>query len=343
MPAFALTPVSSLSRSLNRFLCLILAGSCLLSALPVGAGDAQEGQKLLFAMSHAIRSLDYQGSFTYQHSGRTDTVRVFHAGGANERERLVSLNGPNRELVRNGSAVICVEADGSAVSYSSGRGKGLLPLVPTADAAPLEENYAIRTAGSDRVAGFLADVIDIQPRDGFRYGYRIWLERDSRMLLRSMVVNQRNQILEQFMFVALEIGRLPSDADLVPRQSGRVIHDESAANELDMRHAPGFRVAGLPPGFSLISARRPSASASKIAEHLVFSDGLASVSLYIESQDDRNSGMAALAGRGTLNVHAFSRDGLRFTVLGDVPMATVNAIAQSVEKSNDNGSEIRSR
>lgn len=343
MPASALAPVSILSRSLNRFLCFILAGCCLLSALPAGASDAQEGQKLLFAMSDAIRNLDYQGSFTYQHSGRTDTLRVFHAGGVNERERLVSLNGPNRELVRNGSAVICVEADGSAVSYASGRGKGLLPLVPTANAASLEENYAIRMAGSDRVAGYLADVIDVQPRDGFRYGYRIWLERDSRMLLRSMVVNQRNQVLEQFMFVALEIGRLPSEADLLPRKSGRVIHDESAAIELDMRDAPGFRVAALPPGFVLVSARRPSANMSKISEHLVFSDGLASVSLYIESQDDKNAGLTALAGRGTLNVHAFSRDGLRFTVLGDVPMATVNSIAQSVEKTDDNGGEIRSR
>lgn len=343
MPASVLAPVSTLSRGLNRCLYWILAGCCLLSAPPAGASDAQEGHKLLAAMSDAIRSLDYQGSFIYQHSGRIDTLRVFHAGGGNERERLVSLNGPARELFRNGSSVTCIEADGSAISYASDQGKGLLPLVPAATAPSLEEHYAIRLAGTDRVAGYLADVVDVQPRDGFRYGYRIWLERDSHLLLRSMVLDHRNQLLEQFMFVAIEIGRMPSDADLIPRQTGRLVKDASSETEVEMRHAPNFRVTGLPPGFTLISARRPSGTATTSSEHLVFSDGLASVSLYIEAHGDKALDLTTFAGRGTLNVQAFSRDGVRYTVLGDVPMATVNSIAGSIEPVNESALQDQSR
>ena len=93
-------------RSSTRFLVGMLLAIGLLAAAPSSANDAQDAQKLLFSMTNAIHALDYQGSFTYQHSGRTDTLRVFHAGGANERERLVSLNGPSRELVRSGSSVI---------------------------------------------------------------------------------------------------------------------------------------------------------------------------------------------------------------------------------------------
>lgn len=326
-------------RSSTRFLVGMLLAIGLLAAAPSRANDAQDAQKLLFSMTNAIHALDYQGSFTYQHSGRTDTLRVFHAGGANERERLVSLNGPSRELVRTGSSVICVGPDGSAVSYAISRGKGLLPLVPTATTSSLDEHYDIRMAGSDRVAGYLADVIEVRPRDGFRYGYRIWLERDSHMLLRSMVVDQRQQVLEQFMFVALEIGRLPSDADLVPRRTGNLTADTSGEDEIELRKSPNFRVTDAPPGFALISARRPSQPSSATSEHLVFSDGLASVSVYIEAQADNPSELTTLAGRGTLNLQVFFRDGMRFTVLGDVPIATVGSIAGSIEQVRGNGAQ----
>ena len=326
-------------RSRKRFLVGMLLVISLIAAAPSEADDAQDAQKLLFSMANAIHNLDYQGSFTYQHSGRTDTLRVFHAGGANERERLVSLNGPSRELVRSGSSVMCVGPDGSAVSYSISRGKGLLPLVPAATTSSLDQHYGIRMAGSDRVAGYLADVIEVHPRDGFRYGYRIWLERDSHMLLRSMVVDQRNQMLEQFMFVALEIGRTPSDTDLVPRQTGSLTSDGSGENEIELRKSPDFRVSAAPPGFTLISARRPSRSSSATSEHLVFSDGLASVSVYIEAQAGNLSGLTTLAGRGSLNLQVFFRDGMQFTVLGDVPIATVSSIAGSIERVSGNGAQ----
>lgn len=106
-----------------------------------------------------------------------------------------------------------------------------------------------------------------------------------------------------------------------------------------MRKSPNFRVTAAPPGFALISARRPSQPSSATSEHLVFSDGLASVSVYIEAQADNPSELTTLAGRGTLNLQVFFRDGMRFTVLGDVPIATVGSIAGSIEQVSGNGAQ----
>lgn len=308
---------------------LILAFGAILS-LSVAA-QVPQGAELLNQMASSVRGLDYQGSFVYQHAGRIDTLRVFHAGGAREQERLISLNGPRNEVIRNGNNVTCIQADDSAIVYTSTSGRGLLPLVPEAATAGLDDHYAIRMNGSDRVAGFAADIIDVLPRDGFRYGYRLWLEKGTRLLLRSIVTDQRQMPIEQFMFVSLDIGKTPADSDLVPRERELLTTTAAPADEINLRGSPAWKVLNAPAGFTLRSVRR-SAKAAAGAQHLVYSDGLASVSVYVEPTIEvKNDLPATLASRGTLNIYSFSKNAWRFTVLGDVPAATVTAIAESIE------------
>lgn len=293
---------------------------------------SDDARALLLKMADAMRSLDYQGAFTYQHGGRIDTLKVFHAGGRNERERLVNLNGPRSEVIRNGRTITCVQADGSAVVYASRAGRGLLPLVPDAGKSGPGDRYSIHHAGTDRVAGFVADVIDITPQDGFRYGYRLWLDRDSRLLLRSMVLDAEQRMLEQFMFVSVQIGTAPSEDDLLPSRQELTTTRSGVENEVPIRGQPGWQVGQLPKGFALASAQR-SVAAGRHAEHLVYSDGLASVSVYIEPREGPGSGRTTMAGRGTLNIYTFEDEHWRYTVLGDVPVATVTAMAQSLRQS----------
>jgi len=293
------------------------------------SGDARG---MLAAMADAVRTLDYQGSLVYQHEGRVDTLRVFHAGGSLERERLISLNGPRREVVRNGNTVTCIEADGSATVYSSSKGQGLLPLVPLAGDGSIGEYYRIQLISTDRVAGYDADVLEVLPRDGFRYGYRLWLDRGTRLLLRSTVIDDQRRTLEQFMFVALEIGTLPSDTDLLPRQSPLLTSKAAQMDEMQLRSPSQWQVLAPPPGYRYVSGRR-SVQGGQGSEHLVYSDGLANVSIYLEPREGTDAAGVSLARRGTLNVFSRVEGEWRMTVLGNVPATTVTSIGRALRRS----------
>lgn len=321
-------------RKCSRGLASLFAFLIIALTLP-GPARADEASDILNAMSAAMRTLDYQGSFTYQHAGRVDTLRVFHVGsGGRERERLIALNGPRSELVRDGADITCTQADGSTIVYSSSNGRGLLPLVPTTTRGGLGEHYDVKRIGDDRVAGYRADVIDVVPRDRLRYGYRLWLERDTRLLLRSIVTDGERRPLEQVMFVSLDIGTPPAEADLVPQSRAVTATVAAAVTELVVRGAPHWQVTAPPPGFTFVSARRPRQGPDG-AEHLVYSDGLATVSVYVEPRGDAAPGFDTLAGRGTINVFSQVQDEWRVTVLGDVPIATVRAIGESLRPAGD--------
>lgn len=332
-------PVGRLPGFMKLFGAWIVFGFAL-GLCPDVHAQSSDSRELLQQMAAAIRSLDYQGSFVYQHAGRVDTLRVFHAGGALERERLVSLNGPRSEVVRSGANVTCIQADGSATVYSSNSGRGLLPLVPETGDSLIGEHYEVRIAGKDRVAGYEADVIDVLPRDRFRYGYRLWLDHSTRFLLRSMVTDSEGRPLEQFMFVSLELGKRPSDTDLVPRQGELLATTAATPVELELRGAPVWSVREPPPGFSLSSARRPRNGVAG-TEHLVYSDGLANVSIYVEPRDAKDQENTTIAGRGTLNVYTTVDGEWRFTVLGDVPVVTISTIARSIVRSAKEAPEPR--
>lgn len=304
---------------------------CLLVTAASATAEVRDARALLLEMSTAMRELNYQGSFAYQHAGRVDSLRIFHAGGVSERERLISLNGPSSELIRNGQHVTCIQPDGSATIYTSGSGKGLVPLVPAPGSSALGEHYDVTIIGTDRVAGYSADIVDVVPRDGYRYGYRLWLDQGTRLLLRSIVTDSQRRPLEQLMFVSLEIGKLPDETDLMPSRQELRTTTTAAVSEIVLRRAPQWTIDNPPAGFSFVSARRQK-EATEGAEHLIYSDGLANVSIYIEPHDENVAATDTLAGRGTLNVYTHVEKDWRITVLGDVPIATVTAMGRSLRR-----------
>ena len=304
---------------------------CLLLAAPWSAAQGPataSADGLLQQMTHALRTLDYQGSLVYEHDGRIDSLRLFHAGGEHERERLVSLSGPTTEIVRDGGKVVCNLADGSSAHFTQSSTRGLLPLVPTASRRALSSHYAISLAGTDRVAGHSADIVDVAARDGYRYGYRLWLDRQTRLLLRSVVLDGKKRPLEQVMFVALEIGVPPDETDLrlarAPAPATR-----AAPVETESPSSTRWQVVDLPEGFRLVSTRQATINTDG-AEHHVYSDGLAGVSVYIEPLTPQSGDSSALSMRGTLNIYTQAQGSWRVTAMGNVPALTVQQMAQSV-------------
>jgi sigma-E factor negative regulatory protein RseB len=309
---------------------LVALSAIVLLASGVARAADPLARDLLQRMSASLRSVDYEGSFIYQHDGRTDALRIFHLGGARERERLLSLTGARGEIVRDDRTITCIQPGTAPTLFATRAGSGLLPLTPNVH--ELGAEYAVAVAGSDRVAGYDASIVDIVPRDPYRYGYRLWLSRDNQLPLRSAVLDAARRPLAQFMFVALDVGTKPSEADLAPAETVAGAVPSDAEARVDTR--PAWRVEA-PAGFRLVRAQRASGDASQ-SEQLVYTDGIASVSVYVEPHADAKKAGAPPAVaestivRGALSIHSRDAGGVKVTALGDVPPATVQAMARSV-------------
>lgn len=308
------------------FLLLAAAGPALVVA---------DARQWLDEMSNALHTLDYDGTFVYLHGDRLEAMRIIHQhdkGGV--RERLVSLTGSAREVVRDEKAVTCIMADSKSVMVGQSRPRQPFPVVPR-DFEPLLRTYSLEDAGEDRMAGQMTRIITITPRDGYRYGYRYWIDHDTRMLLKSDLTDVNGKAIEQVMFTRLDIGHeIPADA-LKPSLTGDGYswsrQQNGKTNPKAAPGKPGWRVAELPAGFQLTNYQRKHIhqNADK-AEHMVFSDGLATVSVYVEKMQPDADGFTGLSSKGAMNAYGSLVDGYQVTVVGEVPPATVQMMARSV-------------
>jgi sigma-E factor negative regulatory protein RseB len=299
-----------------------IALALVLANIPARADQAATSDPLA-RMYLAIRRLDFQGSFVYLRGGKVEAaMRIFHAGGNRERERLVGLNGPRTEIAREGGVVTCVSGNAPSKLFDT-PGVRLLPLLPDLRSGTLAQYYSVSAGDEERVAGYEAHRVDVIPRDGYRYGYRLWLEDESGFPLRSSIVDTARRTLEEYMFVTLDIGTRPRDIDLAPSTSAGV-----AETVGETRIEPRWQVSDPPPGFVLMRTQRPAPGADT-SEHQVYSDGLASVSIYVEPHAGASVADRGLA-RGMLNIFTHEGGGWRIAAIGDVPRATLERMVGSI-------------
>jgi len=279
-------------------------------------------------MANAMRQGNYQGAFIYQHEGRLDSLRIFHAAGTPERERLLSLSGPTSEVVRSGGHLVCRLAGANSTLISFGAERSLLPLVPHLRSSELGGSYKLIGVGEERVAGYQARVVDLQASDEFRYGYRLWLERDSGLLLRAALMGSNNQPLEQMMFVNVEIGAAPRAEDLILSGEPATQAKQEAA-EVTVNGPPHWRFVDLPPSFRIES--RLALPSGADGEHLLLTDGVANVSVYVEPRADDGTAGVSAGGRGALSVYSRDLGVQRVVVRGNVPARTAKRIAEALQ------------
>lgn len=305
----------------------------LLAANPVAATE-EEARRWLEDMSAALRTLDYDGTFVYLHDGALEAMRVIHrVDGGVERERLVSLTGSAREVLRDNKAVTCIMPDSRSVMVGQSRPPQLFPEVP-GDLDSLQQHYRLEMLGDDRVAGRMARVVGITPRDDYRYGYRYWIGEDSKLLLKSALIGVDGEAIEQVMFTRLGVGQDIAEADLEPSMSGKEYSWYRQSGSRPQTAAgtamPGWQVQRLPGGFHLtdyqLRRMRPDSAG---AEHMVFSDGLATVSVYVESLAADSEPLGGLSSMGAVHAFGATADGYQVTVVGEVPAATVEMMARS--------------
>lgn len=324
---------------MNKYLASIPA-LFLAAALPLYAAGAPDPETLLDEMSRASRTLNYDGVFVYRQGARIDTMRIIHKAGAGGiRERLISLTGHAREMVRAEGQVQCYFPEDKAVVVEKSRSGRLISSYLPNPVQSISRFYRFAMAGAGRVAGRAAWIVEVTPTDNYRYGYQLWIDQGSRLLLKSELKDRRGQPLEQVMFTRLDVLEAIDEALLRPSVSAEdyTWYNNSQARpeqaETPAEAGPGqWQAAWMPAGFSMSEhASKQMPTSERPVQHLVYTDGLAMVSIFVEEmQTQPDAGMGA-SQMGGVNAYAVYTDGHQITAVGEVPGATVRQMADSVQ------------
>ncbi|KAF1045809.1 MucB/RseB C-terminal domain-containing protein [Xylophilus sp.] len=290
----------------------------------------------LALVQEASRRRSYTGIFVVMSAaGTLSSSRIWHAcDGDQQFERVEALSGPPRATFRHNDRVITFLPEERIARIERRQTLDLFPNLLQGSAATIPDHYDARLAGTQRVAGIDAHVVDIRPRDHLRFGYRIWSEKRTGLVVKMQTLDAHGAVLEQAAFSELEID-VPIKIDRLLRMM-----EDTAGYRIDKveptRTTPEQEgwMAAAPPvaGFAAIDCyRRPVRAAAGVAAgamQCVFSDGLASVSLFLEPYDT-----ARQPREQTLAVGATHTLGMRLddhwwlTAMGEVPQQTLRVFA----------------
>lgn len=298
-------------------------------AASADAADSRSPEQWLQLVQQAARRLDYSGTMVYQQGAEVRMSRIVHVfDGKVSHERLQPMDGRPREFIRNADEVRCLIPEAKRVVIERRTRAESFPGLAATASSELLQHYSVKVVSRERVGGFDCQVIAIQPRQGDRYGYRLWVDRSTGLLLRSQTVNDRGEVLEQMAFAEVRIGGVDREQlkPSWPTDGWKV--DEASHRPVDLKEQ-GWRLVP-PSGFKpLYAVRRPMASGPAL--QAVYSDGLASLSVFIEPSS-ASSGSEALPQRGPINAYVRRVGDSVVTVVGEIPAETARAVAQATER-----------
>lgn len=302
-----------------------LLGLC----LAAGTADAASIPEWLKTAAFAGHQTNYSGVFVYQYGNHVETSRISHVVETDsEYEKLESLDGPKREIIRHHGQVWCYQ-NHKMVQVDSQQA-GRFPFLLPDQLAALNENYQAKELGTDRVAGYNAQVVLYQPRDSLRYAHKIWVHAESGLLLKSAVLNEKNQVVEQYAFTELKIGGdidrswVVSSAALPGFGRNKPVQSKPVVNS-------GWVVDALPGGFKkTMEIMRPMRGKHAPVSQLVFSDGLSAISVFIEPADADEDDNEGLTSRGAVNLYHKVVDKHLYNVVGEVPPRAVMQVLDSI-------------
>ncbi len=305
-----------------QLLCL-----CLLVGLLGGTCQADEATAWLDRMGAAIREQDYQGTFTYMRGSQFDTIEVVHRFSQGlEQERMVHLNGEEREVLRTDTKVVCYHPRSPSAVFDHNVPLGPFSPAFSENLSTYQKLYRFSLHGTDRIAGRPAVKLKISPRNKDRFGYRLWLDEETGLLLQSQLVD-RDRVLEVFLFSSILIGA-PVSADMLASTLGEDAMSHKLSPDLtevaENTTKPNWRVARLPAGFERVTTRQ--------SNWLQLTDGLATVSVFIEQAGSSPlPDMATRLGATTVITRRLKGSKGQITVVGEVPVGMARRIAESVE------------
>ncbi|MDP3193145.1 MucB/RseB C-terminal domain-containing protein [Rhodoferax sp.] len=307
---------------------------------PVKAEEAPISRWLV-RLHEAARQRSYVGTFVVTAGDTLSSSRIWHVcDGQQQMERIDALTGESRTTFRRNDQVATFLPERRLVIAETRESFGLFPnLLNRADSS-IARYYGLKPLGQDRVAGLVSDVVQLVPVDALRYGYKVWTHRETGVVLKLQTLDAGQGVLEQAAFSELQLGEPVSMASLVAlmnkTEGFKVLKPElrktSAAQE-------GWSFKGHLAGFeSMACHQRVSASQSRPHANTlqwVFSDGLASVSLFIEKYDAERHGHLTShesLARGATRMLTRRLDDWWVTAVGEVPAQTLAFLAKGLER-----------
>jgi sigma-E factor negative regulatory protein RseB len=307
---------------------LLFSGLCALGPAVVQAQSADTLQWLR-KMHDATQKLSYTGTFVYQNGTRSETSRITrYVDASGDIEKLEVMDGMPREIVRTKDTVRCYLPGSRLVKVDRRTERGFPALLPERITA-LARHYDISLGETRRIAGYDSQAVALTPRDSLRYGYRLYADVGSGMLLKAATLDAAGEQVEQFAFTQLSIGGVTRDM-VKPRLASRTwrIQDAGAAPA----RLEGWGLSSELPGFQKIVELKRRLGESRSAAQVVYSDGLAAVSVFIESLEGRTDPVrTGLSSMGAIHIYTREVANHMVTVVGEAPAASVQRIADAVE------------
>lgn len=298
---------------------------------PDGRGERTVSEWLA-RMHDASRQRSYVGTFVVSSaSGAMSSARIWHAcDGTRQVDRIESLSGEKRSVFRRDDEVLTFMPESRTVVSERRDAVGLFPDLSNSSESSIPEFYTARRVGSDRVAGFEADIVQVLPKDALRFGYRVWSEKKSGLVVKLQTLDDAGRVLEQAAFSELQIDapvRMDKLTQMMAVPEGWRVEKAQAVKTTAAAEGWGLKasVSGYKP---LNCYKRPDEGVLQ----WIFSDGLASVSLFIEPYDrERHVREGAFASGAT---HTFTRrlQDWWVTAVGEVPPQTLRAFALGLER-----------
>lgn len=286
-------------------------------------------QQWLENMSQAMKALKYHGTVNFAKNNRFDTMKYFHSiDEGHEQEKLLSLNSPMREVIREAGIVRCVFKDTNKIVINDRPVSQSFIVDLPSDFSDSSAVYHFSLGGEESIAMQPTQVISIEAKDKFRYRRKIWIDKQYFLPLKVQVYDLNGKTLEHVAFTDIQVEQVNESADTVTQRVKTPTRDfkkkPSSDDEAD------FILKYIPPGFKIVFFLPMNKDDSTQAvDHLLLSDGFSSISIYREKKaDDAKNGLQTL---GSVNsfTHIIANDQL--TAMGEVPAKTVQFIAQGVQ------------
>lgn len=309
-----------------------LLATTLISFL-VGTVQAETVQDWFSKMSGSSHKGNYQGTFVFWRDQKLEAMKIAH-GSKNNKVwvSLTSLNGESRQLIHENGEVTSIFPDKQLVSINEMTSN--LPFHPSLpkDIVQLSKHYELTKLGHDRVADRDTQIILVKPKDRLRYGFKYWLDKDTGLMLRCDVLSEDEKVLEHMMFTDFQYLESPPDIAFqkanIPANFKILKQDERQS----LNAGNNWFANQLPLGFMLTkNILKPMRKKQDSVQQLVFSDGLASVSVFIDHNVDARHRLEGSTTMGSVNAFGLMMNKHQVTAIGEVPLDTVKLIAKSIQ------------
>lgn len=335
----------------NRYSLVLLA--CLYgvvskgyAALPEEVSQAVRGGEVLNQMQSAAKKLNYTGVFVYQQGTQVRTSKITHVvSGPDELEKVEMLDGHQREYIRRNDEITRYIPDTKTLLIEKRLTRDIFPAILVANTNDLAQYYRVELKGVERIAGLNCQVIWLKPIDKFRYGYRLCADQDTHLLLRAQTLGENLAVVEQILFTQLTIGHHQADS-VKPSFSDTRAWQIRYANVVEKISLPKWEITP-PPGFKQIQAvkhvladrqrttsvpHQKSDSNKREVSQLVYSDGLAAISVFIEP--DVPGRVERVMQQGAMNIIGRRHGQYWVTVMGEVPDLAIRQVINSIKLIN---------